>query len=455
MNYLILFALLLLVVGYYYRTNDLSTFLTSNGNENSNFMAMSIAASWIWAPALFISAQQAYLNGIVGLFWFTVPNIATLIIFGLIACRVREQYIDKITISNVIKEKLGNRIQNLYIFELLTLATLSIAVQLLAGGFILSKLTGMPIATISIIILSVITGYSMFSGIKSSIRTDVIQIVLIFGILVVVLFCLFSTPLITMSTVGTGIYGINNIAPFSAKSFDLFISFGLPVTFGLLAGPWGDQMFWQRAYTLKPKNVKRTFIKAAIIFGFVPILMSFLGFVAAGLGFVPKTVQFVNYELVSSFLGPVLTSLFSILLLAGLMSTVDSAQCAISSIFAVDVADKFKVTRKKTLAKTALVILSFLGYCISLIPGMQIMYLWLIFGTLRASVFLPTIMAVFNKYNEKIFFYGILFSMIIGTPAFAVLMLMKYKFAAFLVSLAVTLITPICYFIYNIGHRCR
>lgn len=37
--------------------------------------AMSIAATWIWAPALFVSAEKAYANGFVGLFWFLVPNI--------------------------------------------------------------------------------------------------------------------------------------------------------------------------------------------------------------------------------------------------------------------------------------------------------------------------------------------------------------------------------------------
>lgn len=30
--------------------------------------AMSVAATWIWAPALFVSAEKAYANGFVGLF---------------------------------------------------------------------------------------------------------------------------------------------------------------------------------------------------------------------------------------------------------------------------------------------------------------------------------------------------------------------------------------------------
>ena len=43
--------------------------------------AMSIAATWIWAPALFTSAEKAYMNGWPGLFWFLVPKVLCLLIF--------------------------------------------------------------------------------------------------------------------------------------------------------------------------------------------------------------------------------------------------------------------------------------------------------------------------------------------------------------------------------------
>lgn len=59
--------------------------------------AMSIAATWIWAPALFTSAEKAYQNGIAGLFWFLVPNVLCLLIFIPFAKRIREQMPEVIT----------------------------------------------------------------------------------------------------------------------------------------------------------------------------------------------------------------------------------------------------------------------------------------------------------------------------------------------------------------------
>src|SRR5271154_1770197 len=52
--------------------------------------AISLAITWIWAPALFISAQQSYQNGVAGIFWFTLPNIISLMILAPLAVRIRE-----------------------------------------------------------------------------------------------------------------------------------------------------------------------------------------------------------------------------------------------------------------------------------------------------------------------------------------------------------------------------
>ena len=52
--------------------------------------AMSTGAAWMWAPGMFISAQQAYQNGLVGLFWFCIGNFLSMILFSWIAKNQRE-----------------------------------------------------------------------------------------------------------------------------------------------------------------------------------------------------------------------------------------------------------------------------------------------------------------------------------------------------------------------------
>lgn len=74
-------ALMLGVTVFFSRKSiNADDFHVANRNLGTWQSAMSIAATWIWAPALFTSAEKAYNNGIPGLFWFLIPNVLCLIL---------------------------------------------------------------------------------------------------------------------------------------------------------------------------------------------------------------------------------------------------------------------------------------------------------------------------------------------------------------------------------------
>ena len=64
-------------------------FLLAKRKVNWIPAGFSIAAAWVWAPALFIAAQKSYEQGAVGLFWFTAPNVLCLIVFTFFASKLR------------------------------------------------------------------------------------------------------------------------------------------------------------------------------------------------------------------------------------------------------------------------------------------------------------------------------------------------------------------------------
>lgn len=65
-------------------------FLVGNRNVSWIIMGLSMAATWVWAPSMFTAAEKAYTQGFVGLFWFVVPNVLTLLLFGYFAKRMRK-----------------------------------------------------------------------------------------------------------------------------------------------------------------------------------------------------------------------------------------------------------------------------------------------------------------------------------------------------------------------------
>jgi Na+/proline symporter len=248
--------------------------------------------------------------------------------------------------------------------------------------------------------------------------TDVWQMIIILVVVFVVV------PLVYVKGGGHEILvkGIGGISGEYSNIFDpgVAYSFGIVVTIGLLAGPFGDQSFWQRAFTTKKQDVKKAFLLSALVFGVVPIFTSIIGFMAAGMGIdAGSNAQLINIITVNELLPKIILIPFVWMLLSGLVSTLDSGLCSISSIVSTDILRNSK-DKLKT-AKMGMIALAIGGILIANIPDLKILYLFIFYGTLRASTLLPTILTiVYKKLSERGMFYGILTSLCIGVPLFAI-----------------------------------
>jgi len=379
----------------------------------------SVAATWIWAPALFVATLKAYTQGIAGLFWFTVPNIACLLIFTYFAIKVREMCPKGFTLSSFMRDKYSDRVQNLYLIELMGLALCQFAVQLLAGGAVIAYLTGLDFFIITLILSVTALSYSFISGVRASILTDYWQMWFILVVVVVVV------PWIVIESGGWSVVmdGIGGKSgeysnPFNAE---VAYSFGIVVTIGLLAGPFGDQSFWQRTFATKKKEIKKAFICSALVFGIVPIFTGLIGFVAAGLGIEGKP-QLINIITAQMLLPTWVLLPFAFMLISGLVSTLDSALCSVSSLCGHDISNKKTTFTYSDMrwAKIGMVLLAIGGLIIANIPDMKILYLFLFYGTLRASTLIPTVLTIIKgKLSEQGMFYGICLALFVGAPLMA------------------------------------
>lgn len=114
------------------KEKNVERFCVGNRRENWIMSALSIAATWIWAPALFVSTEKAYTNGFVGLFWFLAPNVLCLIIFIPFAKKIRAEMPEGITLSGYMRDKYqSDGVKRVYLFQLIGLSVLSTGVQLL------------------------------------------------------------------------------------------------------------------------------------------------------------------------------------------------------------------------------------------------------------------------------------------------------------------------------------
>lgn len=422
--FFIVMSLIVLALRKRKQTKD--EFLAAGHSAPWVLTAFSMAATWVWAPSMFTAAEKAYTHGFAGVFWFVVPNVLTLVLFAFFAKRMRAIRPNGWTFSDYIREKYSNRAHNMFLVESFGLQICSLAVQLLAGAVIFHKVTGLPFFLTTLILALIPLLYSLTNGIRGSITTDFVKMGFIAAVLILGLPIISSN--IGFGTLIQGLAGFdgNHAHLFDATGIAVALSFGLPTTIGLLSGTFGDQMFWQRVFSVKQTHVKKTMTSAAFIFAVVPISLACFGFFVAGAGVAVSDTQLTNVAAVINFCPNWFLYLFFLLILSGLISTVDSILCAVSSVAGHDIVQRLNAKTGENfsaikIGRLGMVIVALLAIGVANIPGMTITYLFLFYGTLRSSVMLPTIFAIKDrKMSERGIFYGILASLIIGLPIFAI-----------------------------------
>lgn len=419
-------AMTLLMFTFKKRSQTKEEFLVAGHSAKWLATAFSMAATWVWAPSMFTASEKAYTQGFAGVFWFVVPNVLTLLLFSFFASKMRTLRPDGWTFSDYVREKYSNRVHNMYLIESFGLQCCSLAVQLLAGATIFHKVSGLPFFWTTVILAVIPLIYSVTHGIRGNIMSDFVKM----GFIVLVL--ILGLPIMTSNAGYDTLF--NGLGGFSGRFRNLLdangimvmLSFGIPTTIGLLSGTFGDQMFWQRTFAVEKEKVKRTMITAAFIFAIVPVSLSIFGFFAAGAQLHIEDTQLVNVGAVIAFTPKWFLYLFFLLILSGLISTVDSIMCAVSSVAGHDVVQRIEAATDwkcdaVRMARLSIFIVAVLAIAIANIPGITITYLFLFYGTLRSSVMLPTIFAIKGyKMSERGMFYGIMTSICVGLPVFAV-----------------------------------
>ena len=98
-------------------SNDKESFLVANRKVGLLQGSMGAGASWIWAPGLFVAAQQGFNNGLAGVFWFSLGNFFSLILFSYGAIKIREKYGEGFTLSQWFRTKYGRFVQFLVLLQ--------------------------------------------------------------------------------------------------------------------------------------------------------------------------------------------------------------------------------------------------------------------------------------------------------------------------------------------------
>ena len=427
-----LYVIVMLAVVFFFTPKDESRedFLVSGRQLSVWRGASSMAVSWVWAPAIFFCALMAFTKGLPGLVWFTVPNIICFFTFAAVAVRMRRQNTTAMSMPDYIRERFNNHRTSHIASMICVLLYDACALMLntVVGSFLLFLMAGIPVPTGMIIMLGVAVLYSAWRGLPASVATDVVQYAAIIIIAFVIVPWVISASG-GWETVGKGLGGVSGNFG-DLFNYEVFYTFGIVTTFVLIIGPLSDQMFYQRAMACPPENIVKTFVIAGLLFALVPVTLGLLGFVAA-VSPVSETVQQEGFPTILNNVAAVREYLpewavigFIVMAICALSSTLDSALCAIGSIWGQDIyaryinpdADEAKSMMSN---RVAVVVVGIVAMVVAILlrDDMNAPLIFNMTGIVASPIVPPMILAVFwPRTTAQAISAATIVALLIGVP---------------------------------------
>ena len=339
-------------------------FLVARGLHSASY-AKSIASTWIWAPALFVSSQIAYQYGLAGFLMFLIPNVLTLWIFGFLC----DKYDINFSTAVETVKKVGKVQQAEHLTITSALLIGSTFVQILGIHALLSQWFGVPRVFSALAILGLSLLIIWGKGLKACIKTDAFKYEIIFICGLALVFCTDNHS------------ALNFDGHLDFNLLTLFLSFGLPTAIGLLSAPYADTTFWQRANSIERDERFKTFFLAGAFFALIPMLFAIIGFSAS----TTDNWQLQNFA-ISSFS----MTLLAVAVLSALIATVDSNLCAVGAL-----------AKKGKENVTIIAFCALLTVLFCWLDNLTIVDLFLLYGTLRTVASVPTILSLTNHFSAK------------------------------------------------------
>lgn len=371
-------------------------------------ISMSIAAAWMWAPALLVAAQLGYLFGAWGVFWFSVPNIIAVLLFGPVAVAARRALPDGATFAGFQRAEHSRRVLGLFLAKDGMATFTNMLANVTAGAFVLSLVTGWSYVFCAVAIAAIPLAYTLVGGFRISTLTDVFTVTAILGIVGVAAIATIGQA--GIATIAAGWGGTAGMEPALIAA-----GLGVTLTIHLLAAPYSDQTLWQRAWAARPEDVNKAFLLGGLMFAPVPLLCGALGIVAAGTGIVLDDPQRALFASVETYLAPVAIAAIVFAIVLAIVDTLDSAMSATSAF----VGDRHTLGWGVGASRIVMLLATVLVVAVALL-ALPIFSIQLLYGALSGAALLPGLLTLFRRgsVTERGVFWGMVGAFALGLPVF-------------------------------------
>ena len=407
-------SLIFVILGLYNsnKYQGLNNYLTANRNIGVFSLTTSLTASALGAWILFGPASAATWGGIGAIIGYSLGTAFPMFFLIYLGKKIRKELPRGSSLIEFMKKKFGKSLFKLILLLTIFYMFIFLCAEVTAVAVLINYISGTDLWVTALIVLISTLVYTLYGGLRASIFTDNIQMI-VTGILLLI--SLIYINIFTGSDFSIDFVKEKNPQLLSLSYVPSYTA-GLTFFIAVAATNLFHQGNWQRVYAAKNfETLKKSLVISFFIIVPVVFFMGFTGMVAFSLD--PTTRPDLGFFTLLLKEQTKFLSFFVIVLgLALTISTVDTLVNAISSLIVVDGNATFNLDKKKSLnfSKYIILFLSLISFIIAS-KGFDILYLFLLADLFCCAFVLTVFYSFYNKHiNEKTAYVSIFAGLIGG-----------------------------------------
>jgi len=391
----------------------LNNYLTANRNIGVFSLTTSLTASALGAWILFGPASAATWGGIGAVIGYSLGTAFPLFFLIYLGKKIRNEFPKGSSLIEFMRRKFGKSLFKLILLMTVFYMFIFLCAEVTAISVLINYISGTEFWITALVVLSSTLIYTLYGGLKASIFTDNIQMIVI-GVLLIISFIYITS--FTGSKFSFDFVIKKNPQLLSSNYIPNYTA-GLTFFIAVAATNLFHQGNWQRVYAAKNyQTLKKSLIISFLIIIPIVFFMGFSGMVAFSID--PSNRPDLGFFSLLLKEQTIFLSLFIITLgMALTISTVDTLINAISSLVILDGKAVFNLSKKTNylnFSKYIILLLSFISFIIAS-KGFDILYLFLLADLFCCAFVLTVFLSFYDKsIDENLAYISILIGLIGG-----------------------------------------
>jgi Na+/proline symporter len=403
------------VLGLYHsnKFKGINNYLTANRNIGLFSLTTSLVASALGAWILFGPAAAATWGGIGAVIGYALGTAFPMIFLIYLGKKIRTEFPKGSYLIEFMRKKFGKSLFKLILFMTIFYMFIFLCAEVTAVAVLINYISGTELWVTALIVLLATLTYTLYGGLRASIFTDNIQMIVIGILLLISIFYILSY---TGNAFSFEYIKQKNPQLLSSSYIPSYTA-GLTFFIAVAATNLFHQGNWQRVYAAKNyETLKQSLIISFFIIIPIVFFMGFTGMVSFSID-PSQRPDLGFFTLLLKEQTQTLSLLIITLGLALTISTVDTLVNAISSLFVVDGKATFNLSKKTDylkLSKYFIIIISLVSFFIAS-KGFDILYLFLLADLFCCAFVYTVFYSFYNKdVNERTAYVAIIIGLVGG-----------------------------------------